>query len=89
MKELSPNQQTLVYEFAAELQHVQTVDDLFPPEGGVRELLPEPQPTLPDSGCVCMAALYEVMDSRQRRQLMLAQADGVVTRIGGLVMEAT
>lgn len=83
MKELSPSQEILVNEFAVKLQHIRTVDDLFPPDSGVREPVPAPKPHLPDVACLCMATLQEAVEGRLSR---LAQATRAGARAGKLIV---
>lgn len=84
-KTLPPYEKALMDQFHCHLQRVRTVEDIFPPEGGVREPLTPPLPELPGGEALCLAAVYDLCIARQRRNALMQQGEELLEQIGTLV----
>lgn len=64
----------IVQNFHCHLDRISIIDDLFPPEDGVRELRKPLPPTLPSDTALCLGAISELCVKRQHRQLVVEGA---------------
>ena len=64
----------IIEEFHCHLNNVNVIEDLFPPEGGVREPLRPLPPNLPSDMAFCSNALMELCLRRQHRQLVMGRS---------------
>lgn len=85
MEKLNPTEEAQIARFADRLTQTQTVEDMFPPDGGVVVALPETNPRPPLCDQLCLAAVYDLAAMRRRRNGLLKNAGDMLIRIDALI----